>query len=381
MTEPEAPLSRVRALRWIVSGVLLGAALATALAASCTTFSGLSAAPADGGRTALPADARVEGSDGSDGGPETAPGDAAPEASGKPAYLSMQDAAKACALIFHCPLLASSIMASISVPVDRLSFSLCMSWLAGPLPPNRPGIQTQSTTLACIAKAKSCVEAGSCVSLENFEPADPRCADAGPDAAEQCADDAATVLRCAGHYALHCGAALYAPGSRCFVGADKSHWCALGTQCNVVPQCIGDLYEYCGASDLHASINCAAGGYKCGVPVGSETGLPDCLTGDVLKPCTIPGVDCTGAIVAVCDGYQQSEFDCAALGGTCSKKDGPARCVRSDDKCTPFEPTVNVCDAKGNIALCIGGAVTSFACTSVGLTCMPSAGAQSAHCG
>jgi hypothetical protein len=85
-------------------------------------------------------------------------------------------------------------------------------------------------------------------------------------------------------------------------------------------------------------------------------------------------------MVEVCDGYDDSEFDCAALGGTCSAKGGSALCVRSDDVCSPFDSDVNVC-AGTTVALCVGGRKQALDCASLGMTCIAGAGAESGHCG
>ena len=335
--------------------------------AACTTFDGLSASD-DGGVDASSDRATVVG-------------DAAPEAAALPSYLSPSEAARACSLVFRCPLLASSVITSVAVPVDPTNYALCMDWLAGPLPPNRVGIPIQASIFQCIASATTCGAAAACVPIENFLPGDPRCADAGAGDAgkERCADDGGTVLRCAELYALHCGSGYYAPGSACMKGLDNSHWCALNPNCTTQSSCLGTVLDYCGAgSKLHEGINCAASGYTCGI--NPEAGAPDCLTDTTIKLCVAPGADCAGESVVVCDGYQESIFDCAAMGAACSKKSGPARCGRPSDTCSTFDSSVNACNGS-TIALCLGGQPLSFDCASVSLSCKPAAGAKSAHCG
>ncbi|HEY6459703.1 MAG TPA: hypothetical protein VIY73_06110, partial [Polyangiaceae bacterium] len=180
--------------------------------ASCTTFNGLS----------VPSDAST-GSDTTfvDAPPREETSSDAPEAAPPPpGYLSLADAARVCTLVFSCPDLASSVLASVAVPVDPVNYSLCVHWLAAPMPTDRVGFAVQSQTFACMAQGGSCAGAGSCLSLENIEPNDPRCGDAGADAAEHCGDDGGTVFRCADGYLLHCGSAYYAPGSTCTVGSD-----------------------------------------------------------------------------------------------------------------------------------------------------------------
>ena len=340
---------------------LVGAlALVASAGAACTTFDGLVAGSPDASIT-----------------PDASP-DVAPEARAAVTYLDPADAGRVCALVFKCPLLASSIVASIAVPIDPTNFSACMDWLSGPLPNDRVGATIQSGMFQCIAKATTCQAAGACLPIENFAPGDPRCDAGAADAGERCADDGGTVLRCADQYALHCASAYYAPGAHCLQGVDNSHWCALNTNCATPSSCVGSLLDYCGAADnLHEGINCAAAGYTCGID--EEAGSPDCLTSTTVETCAAVGTDCAAAAVAVCDGFQLSKFDCSALGGTCSKKGGPAHCVRPSDACTPYDATINTCTGT-RISLCVGGAPSSFDCASISGACIPGAGALSGHC-
>jgi hypothetical protein len=345
--------------------------LAAVVASSCTTFNGL---------TVPAGDASVETAAG-EAAPDVPVVDAPPDAPAPQGYLPVAAAARLCSLVFQCPALAQSILASLAVPIDPVNYSLCMHWLAAPMPPDRVGFAVQAQAFACMAQGGTCAGAGSCLSLEDLAPRDPRCADAGADAAERCGDDGGTVYRCSTGYLLHCGAAYYGPGSSCRTGADGTHWCATGTNCAIAGSCIGTLLDYCGAgSNLTFGINCAYDGYTCDLASNDDSGLANCNTGTLYKPCNSAGTTCAGAVVEVCDGYDDSEFDCAALGETCVAKAGPAVCVGTGDACTPFDSTVDVCTGD-TIALCIGGQKQSFDCTSLGLKCVPGAGAESAHCG
>ena len=340
--------------------------LAAAAASSCTTFNGVSVPETD--------------ASGSDTTFEASPAEAAEAATGQ-GYLSLADAARVCSLVFQCSELASSVLASVAVPVDPTNYSLCVHWLAAPIPPDRVGFAVQAQTFACMVQGGTCAGAGTCLSLENIAPGDPRCADAGPDAAEHCGDDGGTVYRCADQYLLHCGSAYYAPGSECMTGSDGTHWCALGQNCNLNSSCIGALLDYCSqGGNLHESVNCAYDGYTCDVASNDDSGLPNCNTGTLEKLCASAGTSCSGTTVEVCDGEELSEFDCAALGQTCSSKAGPALCVGSSDECSPFDTSVNECTGT-SISLCVGGKKESFDCSSLGLSCIPGAGAASGHCG
>lgn len=344
---------------------LIGMAAAVMLALSatvCTTFNGLEAA--SGG------DAGLVGQDAADG-------EAGPEA---PGYLSLSEAAAACSAVFRCPQLARSIVYSMAIPVDELNYSLCVSWLAGPIPPNRVGYALQATTLACVAASDTCEQAGACLWVEYLSPSDTRCADAGvPEAGDGvCTDDGGTLLRCQGQYALHCGSAYYAPGSTCLQGSGTYTGCALEQSCTGMTSCVGSVLSYCAIDDLKYGINCAYGGYGCGI--NDQSGFP-CIPPDPTVECSIPGATrCADDVVWVCDGLYESAFDCKAMGAACSDTEGSARCVPPDSQCTPSDSDVNVC-AGAAIELCIGGRKTSVDCAEIGLTCQPAAQGKSAHCG
>src|SRR5207302_594903 len=65
------------------------------------------------------------------------------------------------------------------LPTDTGNYSACMTWLAGPIPDNHPGIDTQRDVLTCIARAGTCQTASACLAYDFLAPKDPRCADAG----------------------------------------------------------------------------------------------------------------------------------------------------------------------------------------------------------
>jgi hypothetical protein len=347
---------RIRPLA-TAAACIAGFAAGTA-AESCTTFNGATLPDAS--------DASVADASAETGKPPVA------------GFLPLADAARLCSLVGRCPFLAPSILASSAVPIDPVNYSLCVHWLAAPVPPDRVGFAIQAQTFACMAKQTTCEGAGACLSIDEFGPTDPRCADAAADAGEHCSDDGGTVLHCAGGYALHCGAAFYAPGSRCLQGDDMSHWCALNGKCTTSGGCEGTVFDYCGAgNNLHFAIDCGFDGYSCGV--SDDGGTQGCLTNGAVKACNGAGTSCSGDIVEVCDGVNDSEFDCAALGGTCSAKSGPALCVKPGDGCTPFDTDIDVCDGSA-VSLCVGGQKTKLDCGSIGMTCVPG-GASSGRCG
>ena len=151
--------------RWRGSVALVAAAaslLFCVVAPSCTEFNGVSAAD-----DASPFPTYDGGDDVDSAIQDGAPADGPLPGSG---YLSTSDAARACARIFGCPLLASSIVESIVVPADGQNFSLCMDWLAGPIPPDRVGLAEQTQALACVSKTATCQAAGACLQVELFDP-------------------------------------------------------------------------------------------------------------------------------------------------------------------------------------------------------------------
>lgn len=337
----------------------LAALGAGAWSAACTTFSDAAAVEPDAGEPEP------------DAGPSTV------------AFLSSVDAAKVCAMALSCPGLASSLIASTSVPIDSSNFSMCMTWLAGPLPPNRVGLAVQQQTLVCVAAATDCIGAGECLSIEYLQNDDPRCVGhggggGGGGAAEVfCSADGTDVVHCDSQYILHCDTPFFIPGTTCLNGADGTLWCSSGADCVGAEACTGTVLEYCGSpSDLRFSVNCAAVGTTCGLD--PDLGYFDCLTDGKRRNCSGTGASCAGSIVEVCDNFEVSTFDCPSIGRACDASQGLARCASGNDACTPFDLDVNVCEGS-NIALCLGGQRVSFDCASAGLACVPT-GASLGHC-
>jgi hypothetical protein len=346
-------------------GATLGALAAVAAAAftaasspGCTAFDGVTFTP----------DAQ---------GPKKETGADAPPPEEVVGYLSAANAARVCASVFKCPQLAPSVLYALAVPLDRLNYSMCMDWLAGPIPTTRVGRAVQAQTLECVARAVTCAEAGACLSQEIIAADDPRCADAGTDASDRCEPDGLGVIRCQFLDVLHCQTIKYGPGSKCLAGSPGRFWCGVDRNCPAQDSCVGSLLDYCGTSGVHASINCQSAGYTCGLD--KDSGANDCLTGDRLRPCTGAGASCAGDVVSVCDGYNLSEFDCAAQGATCAKNGANARCVRDTDTCTPLDSNLHVCDGSA-ISLCFGGQRVRFDCASIEKRCEPGKGSQSGHC-
>lgn len=347
------------------AGAALVAAIASGLVAvgSCTTFDGLSAAPAP-----------------------AAGGGASDAAVPQLGYLTTAEAVTACSWVFSCPKLPRSIGESIAVPVDSTNFSMCVDWFAGPIDPGRIGFASQASVLKCIAQSKSCAQAGHCVSFEWISPSDPRCAEAGvPDAgtyAEFCGDDGGSILYCSPKYdglVVHCKGVYFDPKSKCMLGSSGSYACALDETCPSVTCDSTFFYDTCSANnDLHMRVNCSATGHTCGQ---SDAGLVGCITGNEFEDCNLYAVKCVDNRVRVCDAYYQSYFDCAARGGTCAAKTGAMpRCTRLLELCDPSDANAVQCTGS-KISLCVGGTAVAFDCASVGLTCKPGNPPLTASCG
>lgn len=350
------PTKRTHAVRALTSVFL-----ATGLwVAACTVFDGLEARRPGPSNTDADADQPVVG------------------------FLGIDDAARACSQIFKCPRLPRSVLFSISVPIDNLNFSQCMDWLAGPLPANRPGRRTQAQVLACIANARTCAEAGGCLSFEYIDPSDNRCSDAG--GAAYCDKDRKNAVVCLDDPVVaHCGSAYFAPNSKCHEDDAGLLGCGIDLNC---PRdaaaspgfCNGSLRDFCSGLGVHVGIFCESMGLTCGVD--RDSGRADCLGSNGERAtCTTAGAACKGDKIEVCDGVYRSEFDCTALDGACVQTGNAVRCARSEEECTPLDPDVNQCAADSDeLTLCVGGRRRVFDCAAVGLKCAAAAGPQTARC-
>jgi hypothetical protein len=363
---------------------------ATVPGSGCTVFDGLVAGgstdaadakvgPRLDATSTSSLDAEAAGEDAAEPGQDAAPPMPPDAAAPPPGYLSVADAVRACSLVFSCKSLWTSIWTSLAVPADQTNFSLCVDWLAGPIPLSHPGFALQQADLACIANATTCKQAGSCLSFEKLEPTDPIC---NGDAGESCLNST-TILICAWRQVWHCDNSYYGPGQQCLAATDGFHWCAESSGCSNYG-CIGNLFYGCfgtGAT-LQGATSCAHGGESCGA-VPDAGGLYSCLTDGQERFCTSLAADCNGAKVEVCDTLYVTQFDCAELGGTCSKAAGVAGCRRPSDSCTVSDPAINACQADGKtLSLCVGGHRVDFDCTSLaGKACLPKVGGTSAHCG
>jgi hypothetical protein len=298
-----------------------------------------------------------------------------------PGYLPLEEGIQACRFVHDCPLLSPAIARSIGVPASATRYSMCLSWLAGPLPATRFGLGAQTAMLECIAQADGCPAALACTYVEPLGEGDPRCAGVVGD---QCLMDG-VLLDCTTELAERCRTPSYGAGSECQLGLAGSGRCALSTcmqETSPPPRCTSGVYVRCDlATNLRVAQDCNTVGLTC--PEGAEGADAQCATEDGVFPCDEPGNSvCApdGTRVRVCDGALASEFDCTAMDGDCQDEPGGARCVRANDACAPGDAGIDVC--QGNtISLCVGGTRTTFDCAAVGLACIPPSGQNGGHCG
>jgi hypothetical protein len=303
-----------------------------------------------------------------------------PEPATHPGYLSLLESASLCSLVSRCPLLSESIARSSGVPASGLSFSTCLSWLSGPLPANRYGLAVQSTMLACMAKSTQCSEALACAPIELFKNDDPRCV--GMMGAR--CETLKLVVDCDNHVALRCTPEFTTAGAECRLGNGSAAQCAL-EGCfpgSAPPYCEAGVYVRCDpTTNLRIATNCAATGLTCAN--GAEGASALCSTSDGVFPCDTPGLStCSkdGERARVCDGSFAAEFDCAAMGAQCVETATGARCASAKEACSPQDPGIDTC-AGTHLSVCVSGERIQLDCSALGLSCIPSDGTQSGHCG
>ena len=111
----------------------------------------------------------------------------------------------------------------------------------------------------------------------------------------------------------------------------------------------------------------------------------NCSTVNGILPCSTPGpAGCSadGLLARVCDGALEADFDCAAIGGTCTGGGSPMGgwCTPPGSTCDMTESWVDAC-AGSTIAVCVAGQSTAFDCSTVGLLCLSPTGGGSGYCG
>lgn len=301
---------------------------------------------------------------------------------GANAYLTVEDAAKVCAVLPTCdPAVPLSITYSLGVSFGPGDFSSCMQSLAGSIPTSRIGVHEQQTMLQCLV-GKSCTDALGCLPYEVLGKGDTRCN--GKGTSVFCGDPN-TLVDCGAMAVSHCEQPLFGQGATCLTGTGTDSTgasittseCALGTcscdssGCNSPTACVnGNTEEICDKNVFSISYDCSLSGYTCVEQDSTGNVGLNCASQDtqVLTCSALGETQCAGNVLEVCDGFQFSEFDCGAEGGTCSSEGGPAHCVRAADKCDFYSQGINGC-AGSNVTLCIDGAPGCFDCASIGMRC------------
>lgn len=281
------------------------------------------------------------------------------------AYLSETDAARVCSKAVTCPGAIAAIAVSLGIPANAANYSQCMTWLAGSVPPSRPGFSEQKSVLQCIAAASNCSDALACLP---FLPIDANAA-ACSDGQSKCID-AQSAANCTTMVSSNCSAPGFAGGSSCNAAGGEAE--CITAPCNSpgTSSCSGNILTKCtGAGQVEFS--CELPGLSCANGAGCKGG----------GACGTPGkTQCSGDTAQVCTAGELSEFNCADIGANCiAGPDGEARCELPGAACTPNDANINVCVTKKKITVCIDGTVRTINCP-VGNCQDPIAG-QSSYCG
>lgn len=292
---------------------------------------------------------------------------------------STDEAARLCAWLFKCDAqgygLAQAVATSAGVPLSDKSFSMCATWLTGPLPPNRIGLDLQRQMIDCMSSRgadpkATCESFASCVWIRPIDAGDARCA----PGADICLDTK-HVLDCHKHELIDCDTPRFSPFSgECRLGQDGVANCASST-CHPnmdPPTCIDGVSTEClDGGSLSVGTVCASEGLAC--TPGSNG--PDVLCNFADCPSKQVGfASCSSdsADVEVCGSETTaSRFNCTAISRTCAgdATQGLAYCQNTASPgCSPLDPAV--CQDNAKLALCAAGKSIKVDCTSLGpFTC------------
>ncbi len=372
-----------------VLGAALVAACSLAGLTECLTFNGLVASEGDGGPAAGDDATTVVNPPGNDGG-----GDASLDAeggvdlSGFPSYLSVDDAVKLCSRMFDCSGLSATLRYSTGIAFQDGNFSNCVDTFSGPLPPEvATFLPAQQKLLSCVLGATSCNAQLACFPYEVVAPGDPRCLDdAGNLSIDSCnGNDLLDCNQLDGGLVFHCGSTGFPDASFCSneVGdCITSPTCAdsmFGCNGTVLTGCDtgedGGDYGYYGLDCAIYGQTCRPMGFNSDCFVGSVEG-DGCGTGSPLASCP-SDFDNT---VQVCTQDSINLINCSELGATCTQLQSFAYCALAGATCTAFDANVNVCDASGNLSMCVRGQPVTYSCKNAGLTCAPDSDGQANGC-
>jgi hypothetical protein len=283
-------------------------------------------------------------------------------------YIGDDKAARLCSRVFACPNLGASIAMSLGVPVSDTNFSQCVTWINGPIAPNRRGFAYQEEILKCAAEASSCADAAACLPLEKIAANASACS----DQTSKCIDSA-TAVDCSSLVVSRCDTEGFFPGSACATGSGEAA-CVSGT-CNTPGDatCDDDTLATCGPAGVTRA-PCAVAGLTC-----AENAQGASCAG--AGACTKAGASvCAGNVVHACDGATLSTFDCGVIGMSCIEPGtDAASCAPLDAECTPFSDTVNICSGNKELTGCVGGKVVTIGCP-LG-KCFNAANGKTGHCG
>lgn len=343
--------------------------------AGCTVFDGLTVPPSGSGSgsgAGGEAGAGVGGSGGAGGG---AGGSGGQSIKAPIEYLSVDDGARLCARLFECPIVADTVVASIGMPANVTNFSQCMTWVSGPIDPDRPGFTLQQSMLSCMVNAPDCEQAAYCGFVVKLIPGLSLC-----DNGNLCVG-VESAVDCQKGVAYFCKTAAFDPASACAKDGQVVK-CSLGGCAGPGDsECSGEALHLCDEKGALLPFFCPAWGLVC----SEVNGAPACATraGKSTACATLGASSCAASGAAVvCTGDRETEWDCPGIGSECVSQSGAVRCAAPSDACSPFDADVNQCTSGGKaISVCVGGVKIKVDCSAIGLACQPGDASKTAHCG
>ncbi|MEZ4310630.1 MAG: hypothetical protein R3F14_21515 [Polyangiaceae bacterium] len=306
--------------------------------------------------------------------------------SGGESYVGEAQAVAICSKARTCDGLSDAIRLSTGVPVSRVSFSACLTWLTGPVAATeRVGFAAQRLVLESIAAAEGCEQM---LDEAPIRPAPAPCVTG-------CSADGRTLDDCARGARLDCKSALFDDGTgtagcsvhegiaRCYSAeccvsvTDKS--CRKPDEIAICPSGVADVCWDTpgGASGFHVTTHCDDVGISC---AGISSSL---VLEDVLLPCAFPTAECDGDVpscadadtVRSCIGGAATLFECGPLGRECQSGDSAVACVEPGG-CSLSD---TACAGEDEIDACIGGVSRRLSC-GAGRKCVPAGSGLSAGC-
>jgi hypothetical protein len=283
--------------------------------------------------------------------------------------LTLADAARLCGMAEECPYLATSLVASLGIPIGRkagafvtvTSQSECITWLAGPVPPARV-VDIQKRVLGELAKAADC-DAAEALLPAQFQKHDMSCTKSacdGTNDAHLCGSQLIPDV------VYSCDNELFLGASCETIGVDQKPYCTLGSCNNATTGCQkpdGAIYCDKKTTQRLEGFECGYQGLTC---IDGFCGNAGQVTPDSCTGLELGSVKCDGSALAICTGALFVDFDCAGVvpGSTCDSTND--RCKFADAKCEPGGGDgIDACDASAeNLVVCLAGVRTTIACPS-----------------